>query len=72
MAVFPETMDRLNTQDVGKSLDRIERYISYMTERVEHTNRKSEKTMEELISKIAALEAKIGALEEKESNEGGA
>lgn len=65
MAVFPETMDRLNANDVKRSLDRIERYISYMTERVEHTNRNNEKATAELLNKITALETKIAALEKK-------
>ena len=38
-AVFPESMDRLNTQDVPGSLSKIENYIRYMTERTEFSMR---------------------------------
>lgn len=64
MAVFPEQMDTRDEHDVRKSLARIERYISYMTERVEFANRNSERAMAELSAKIAALEAKLAALEQ--------
>lgn len=72
MAVFPETMNRLEPNDVRKSLEHIERYIAYMTERVEHANANSEKVATELLARIASLEAKVDALEKKENNEGGA
>ena len=65
MAVFPEAMNRLDAHDVKKSLDLIERYISYMTERVEHANRNNEKATAELLGKITALEARITALEKR-------
>lgn len=64
MAVFPEQMDMRDEHDVRKSLARIERYIAYMTERVEFANRNSEKAMTELSAKLAALEEKLAALEQ--------
>lgn len=39
MAVFPESMDKLNTDDARGSLATIENYIRYMTERVEFAMR---------------------------------
>ena len=35
MAVFPESMDKLDVNDTAGSLRRIENYIRYMTERME-------------------------------------
>lgn len=37
MAVFPESMDRLDKKNVEASLATIENYIRYMTERIEHS-----------------------------------
>lgn len=38
MAVFPESMERLNVDDTPGSLRRIENYIRYMVERMEFSN----------------------------------
>ena len=47
MAVFPEQMDRLDVNDPAGSLQRIENYIRYMTERVEFSNRNTTRTVTE-------------------------
>lgn len=47
MAVFPENMDRLNVEDVAKSLSIIENYIRYMCERTEFSMRNMTKTVSE-------------------------
>ena len=39
MAVFPESMNKLDVNDVPGSLGRLESYIRYMTERVEFSMR---------------------------------
>lgn len=39
MAVFPETMKKLNVEDTTRSLTAIENYIAYMTERIEFSMR---------------------------------
>lgn len=39
MAVFPESMNKLDVNDVPGSLSRLESYIRYMTERVEFSMR---------------------------------
>lgn len=39
MAVFPESMNKLDVNDTTGSLNRIENYIRYMTERVEFAMR---------------------------------
>ena len=39
MAVFPESMNKLDVKDTTGSLSRIENYIRYMTERVEFSMR---------------------------------
>lgn len=39
MAVFPESMNKLDVNDTTGSLNRIENYIRYMTERVEFSMR---------------------------------
>ena len=39
MAVFPDSMNRLNVEDTQGSLRQIEAYISYMVERIEFSNR---------------------------------
>ncbi len=38
MAVFPESLERLNVDDTPGSLRRIENYIRYMVERMEFSN----------------------------------
>ena len=45
MAVLPESMDRLNVQDVPKSLSIIQEYIRYMGERIEFSFRNMTKTV---------------------------
>ena len=35
MAVFPENMDKLDVQDPAQSLSIVEKYIGYMSERIE-------------------------------------
>ena len=39
MAVFPESMNKLDVNDTTGSFNRIENYIRYMTERVEFAMR---------------------------------
>ena len=39
MAVFPESMKKLNVEDTSRSLTAIENYIAYMTERIEFSMR---------------------------------
>ncbi len=51
MAVFPESMDRLNKENVEASLATLESYIHYMAERIEFSN--------------ATLTRKVNALETK-------
>ena len=38
MAVFPESMEKLNVNDTAGSFRRIENYIRYMVERMEFSN----------------------------------
>lgn len=65
MTVFPESMDRLDAGRVGESLAAIERYIRYMTERIEFAmGAGRQKTMEELQGELAALDRRIKALED--------
>ena len=45
MAVFPESMDKLNTDDVRSSLPVMENYIRYMSERVEFAMRNMTKNV---------------------------
>ena len=45
MAVLPESMDKLDAQDVAGSLSIIENYIRYMGERIEFSNRNMTKTV---------------------------
>lgn len=45
MAVFPESMNKLDAQNVPKSLDIVENYIRYMTERVEFSTSKMTKSV---------------------------
>lgn len=45
MAVFPESMDKLNTDDVRSSLPVMENYIRYMCERVEFAMRNMTKNV---------------------------
>ena len=39
MAVFPESMDRIDQDDPGAALSTIESYIRYMQERIEFANK---------------------------------
>lgn len=45
MAVLPESMDKLNLQDVEGSLSVIQEYIRYMGERIEFSFRNMTKTV---------------------------
>ena len=45
MAVFPESMDKLDANDVRGSFATIENYIRYMTERMEFSMRNMTKTV---------------------------
>ena len=47
MAVFPEQMDRLNLDDTTGSLQKIENYIRYMTERMEFSSSNSSRLFAE-------------------------
>lgn len=47
MAVFPESMNKLNVNDVPGSLGRIENYIRYITERVEFSMRNMTRNVSE-------------------------
>ena len=75
-AVFPESMDRLNRQDVSGSLAVIENYIRYMTERVEFSMRNTTRAvgaagissaelvlvLEQMQNNISALSSKINEI----------
>ena len=45
MAVFPESLNRLNLNDTQESLSKIEEYIRYMGERIEFSFRNMTKTI---------------------------
>lgn len=47
MAVFPESMNKLDVNDVPGSLGRIENYIRYITERVEFSMRNMTRNVSE-------------------------
>lgn len=55
MAVFPESMNRLNRGNTEESLATIENYIRYMTERIEKAT--------------SALSNRVGALEDEKKEE---
>lgn len=57
MAVFPESMNKLDAQNVPKSLDIVENYIRYMTERVEFSTSKMTKSVNSAgVSSVALLQ----------------
>lgn len=57
MAVFPESMNRLDPQNVPKSLDIVENYIRYMTERMEFSTSKMTKSVNSAgVSSVALLQ----------------
>ena len=54
-AVFPEGMERLDPGDVGGSLAKVERYIQYMTERLEFAQRNLAGNGTQLQAGVAAM-----------------
>ena len=57
MAVFPESMNRLDAQNVPKSLEIVENYIQYMTERMEFSTSKMTKSVNSAgVSSVALLQ----------------
>lgn len=57
MAVFPESMNRLDSQNVPKSLEIVENYIRYMTERMEFSTSKMTKSVNSAgVSSVALLQ----------------
>ena len=57
MAVFPESMYRLDAQNVPKSLEIVENYIRYMTERMEFSTSKMTKSVNSAgVSSVALLQ----------------
>lgn len=66
MAVLPESMAQLPREDVGKSLKVLEDYVRYMSERMEFSVSGLNKNVGELTAlqeQLAALEARVQALE---------
>lgn len=56
MAVFPESMNKLDVNDTTGSLNRIENYIRYMTERVEFSMRNMTRNVSEAgVSSVETL-----------------
>ena len=57
MAVFPESMNRLDAQNVPKSLEIVENYIRYMTERMEFSTSTMTKSVNSAgVSSVALLQ----------------
>lgn len=57
MAVFPESMNRLDAKNVPKSLEIVENYIRYMTERMEFSTSKMTKSVNSAgVSSVALLQ----------------
>lgn len=78
MAVFPENMDKLQTNDVPGSLSIIENYIRYMGERIEFSLRNVTKTVSaagvssaELYVLITAMGNKLSALQSTVNEQAG-
>lgn len=68
-SVFPERLDKLNTEDVPGSLGALEQYINYMQERVEFSLTNMYKTVQgagvssaEMLVLIAALSNSLSAV----------
>lgn len=59
MAVFPESMDRIDPNDAKKSLSTIESYIRYMQERIEFSQKNTLRTVSEAGVSSAELYAKL-------------
>ena len=59
MAVFPESMDRIDPDDPGAALSTIESYIRYMQERIEFANKNTLRTVSEAGVSSAELYSKI-------------
>lgn len=62
LSVFPERMDKLDPEDVGRSLATIEAYISYMCERTEFSLSNSFKTVNGLGTSSAEIVLLLSAL----------
>lgn len=57
MAVFPESMNRLDAKNIPKSLEIVENYIRYMTERMEFSTSKMTKSVNSAgVSSVALLQ----------------
>lgn len=55
--VFPDKMDKLDTRDVIGSLQKIEKYLEYMCERIEFSSSNDRKKTE---SEIRELKQQLG------------
>lgn len=69
MAVFPESMDKLDVEDARGSFATVENYIRYMTERMEFSMRNMTKTVSaagvssaEMYILLTALQNEMSAL----------
>jgi len=85
VAVFPEQMDKLDLEDSVGSLQRIENYIRYMTERMEFASSRTTQTVTEagvstvglyqavmtLADTVAALQANLGLISGRLTEIGG-
>lgn len=76
-AIFPESLDRLDKEDVAGSLASLEGYIRYMTERMEFFAGNMNKNvaaetavLNALAAATTALEARVAALETASQNGG--
>lgn len=58
MAVFPEGMNKLDSNDVRGSLAMMENYIRYMSERMEFTMHNMQKQLNALSERVERLESK--------------
>ena len=73
MSVLPESMAALPREDVGRSLQVLEDYVRYMSERLEFSVSGLNKNMGELTAlgeRMAALEARVQTLEAPQTQTG--
>lgn len=58
--VLPEKIEKLDTKNVADSLQKIEKYLSYMCERIEHTATNNRRRVTELEKEIKTLKQQLG------------
>lgn len=63
MAVFPESMNRVDVNDPQKAIAIIENYIRYMQERIEFSNSQTTRTVTEAGISSTGLYLEVQALE---------